>query len=60
VGSKQNTKIKKIVADGKQISDPSCIADEFNKFFTNIGTSISNSVKPKATDPITLMPDNPM
>ncbi len=59
VGAKSNSKIEKITVDGKQISDPSCIADEFNKFFTSIGNSISNSVRPTATDPISLMPDNP-
>jgi hypothetical protein len=50
---------EKITVDGKQISDPSCIVDEFNKFFTSIGNSISNSVRPTSTDPISLMPDNP-
>ncbi len=43
--------------EGKQISDPPSIAEEFNKFFTSIGTTISNSVKPTVTDPISLMPD---
>jgi hypothetical protein len=59
VGTKHCPKIEKIVVDGKQISDPPSIADEFNKFFTSIGTTISNSVKPTATDPISLMPDYP-
>jgi hypothetical protein len=45
VGTKSNPKIVKIVVEGKQISDPSCIAEEFNKFFTSVGSSISNSVR---------------
>jgi hypothetical protein len=59
VGTKFNPKIEKITVGGKQISDPPVIAEEFNKFFTSIGTSISNSVRFTATDPISLMPDNP-
>jgi hypothetical protein len=45
VGTKHNPKIKKITVGGKQISEPPIIADEFNKVFTSIGTSISNSVR---------------
>jgi hypothetical protein len=59
VGTKTSSKIDKIVIDGKQISDPACIAEEFNKFFTSVGSSISNSVRFTATDPLSLMPDYP-
>jgi hypothetical protein len=59
VGTIYNPKIEKITVGGKQISDPPIIADEFNKFFTSIGTSISNSVRHIATDPISLISDNP-
>jgi hypothetical protein len=47
------------VVEGKQISDPSCIAEEFNKFFTSVGSSISNSVRFTATDPVSLVPEYP-
>jgi hypothetical protein len=52
-------KIDKISVNGEQISDPSLIAEEFNSFFTNIGKTISDSVRPTSVDPIVLMPEYP-
>jgi hypothetical protein len=56
VGTKHRKKIDKISVDGEQISDPSLIAEEFNSFFTNIGKTISDSVRPTSVDPIDLIP----
>jgi hypothetical protein len=59
IGTKQNKKIQKISVNGEQISDSLLIAEEFNSFFTNIGKTISDSVRPTSVDPIDLMPDYP-
>jgi hypothetical protein len=59
VGTKHQKKIDKITVNGEQISDPSLIAEEFNSFFTNIGKTISDSVRPTSVDPIDLMPEYP-
>lgn len=58
-GSKSTTKIDKISSNGNVISDPVTIAEEFNSFFTSVGTSISESVNPTIIDPINLLPVNP-
>jgi capsular polysaccharide biosynthesis protein len=52
IGTKQNKKIQKISVNGEQISDSLLIAEEFNSFFTNIGKTISDSVRPTSVDPI--------
>jgi hypothetical protein len=59
IGKKQNKKIEKLSVGGEQISDPQLIAEEFNSFFTDIGKTISESVRPTSVDPIDLMPDYP-
>jgi len=59
VGSKPNKKIERLTVNGNTISDHLLIAEEFNTFFTKIGTSISESVRPTNVDPIDLMPNNP-
>ena len=59
IGKKQNKKIEKLVVGGKEISDPQLIAEEFNSFFTDIGKTISESVRPTTVDPIELMPEYP-
>jgi hypothetical protein len=60
IGSKQSKKTERISVGGIVISDPLQIAEEFNTFFTSIGSSISESVRPTAVDPIDLMPDLPI
>jgi hypothetical protein len=59
VGTKHRKKIDKISVNGEQISDPLLIAEEFNSFFTNIGKTIFDSVRPTSVDPIDLMPEYP-
>jgi hypothetical protein len=59
VGTKNTKKINCLSVGGNLVVDPNIIADEFNKFFTSIGTTISESVRPTAIDPIDLMPDHP-
>ena len=39
-------KIKEIITEGNRITDPKAIANNFNKFFTNVGEKISKSVEP--------------
>ncbi len=59
IGKKLNKKIEKLSVRGEQISDPQLIAEEFNSFFTDIGKTISESVRPTTVDPIDLMPEYP-
>jgi hypothetical protein len=59
VGSKQCKKTERILVDGVLISDQLLIAEEFNTFFTSIGSLISESVRPTNIDPIDLMPNLP-
>ena len=59
VGSKQSKKIDSLTVNGNLVMDQQLIAEEFNSFFTSIGNTISESVRPTATDPIHMMPDLP-
>jgi hypothetical protein len=59
VGSKQNKKIDSLTVNGNLVLDQQLIAEEFNSFFTSIGNTISESVRPTAADPINMMPDLP-
>jgi signal recognition particle subunit SEC65 len=54
---KGDSKIDKISANNEEITDPKLMAEEFNKFFTSIGTRISESISHTNVDPITLLPD---
>ena len=40
----------KFVANGKIINEPKQIADEFNKYFANIGPLLANSIKYNGKD----------
>jgi Reverse transcriptase (RNA-dependent DNA polymerase) len=49
-GEEGQSKIEKITEDGKVISNPTEIANHFNKFFSSIGNKISESVLPTEKD----------
>jgi hypothetical protein len=49
----------KICSAGSVISGSKDIANEFNKFFCNIGEQISNSVEPTKSQPEQYIPDTP-
>jgi hypothetical protein len=58
--NKNNSKIDKIMnKDGRLLSDPFEIANEFNDFFTEIGVKISESVKETVARPEDYMPNLP-
>jgi Reverse transcriptase (RNA-dependent DNA polymerase) len=58
-GSKEPSKIEKIEVDGKLLTDPQEIANQFNGFFSQVGQQISDSVLPTEKDPLDYIPDNP-
>ncbi len=41
------------------VSDPSQIAEEFNSFFSSIGSKIANSIPLSSVDPLSYIPDIP-
>ena len=45
-GKHTQSKISKITANNATLEDPQLIAEEFNSFFTGIGSTIANSVEP--------------
>jgi hypothetical protein len=51
--------ISEITTDAGTITDPTLVAEEFNKFFSNIGSKIALSFTPSQTDPLSYIPDNP-
>jgi hypothetical protein len=51
--------ISEIVTDAGTITDPTLVAEEFNKFFSNIGSKIASTIIPSPTDPLSYIPDNP-
>ena len=55
-GNKTQQSIDKISADGVTLSDPTQIANEFNKFFTRVGRDIANSVEPTSREPSDYLP----
>jgi Reverse transcriptase (RNA-dependent DNA polymerase) len=57
-GKKGEAKVEKLVINGNtEVTDQKLMAEEFNKFFTSIGTKISESVSQTNIDPVSLMPD---
>ena len=50
-GKKDQTPIEKIKIDGKVITDPTQIANEFNSFFTRVGRNIADGVEPTSREP---------
>jgi hypothetical protein len=57
--NKTQQKIDKIMSNGDLTSDPVAIVAEFNTFFSQIGTSISNSVRDTGLDPLANLQNNP-
>ena len=51
-GKKDQTPIEKIKIDGKVITDPTQIANEFNSFFTRVGHNIADGVEPTSREPL--------
>jgi hypothetical protein len=51
--------ISSILANGKSTDNPREMAEEFKKFFSEIGSKISNTVNPSSKDPDDLIPPNP-
>jgi hypothetical protein len=51
--------ISEITTNTETLSDPPLIAEEFNNFFSSIGSKIANSIPPSRTDPLSYLPDNP-
>ena len=50
-GNNKPSSVDKILANGKVISDKMGMAEEFNKFFTEAGTKISESIQPVINPP---------
>ena len=48
--SSDRSNIAKIVANGNVITDPSSMADEFNKYFSNIGSKLACNLQPTTTN----------
>ena len=55
----KKSSIEKITVNNTEINDPQQIADEFNNFFTEIGSKISNSIQPTITQPENYLRDVP-
>jgi hypothetical protein len=51
MGKKNTEKIERVMTAGGPVSDNQAIANEFNKFFSSIGTKISNDVNPSSKKP---------
>jgi hypothetical protein len=51
-GSLFHQSIDKITVNDMPVNDPMQIANEFNKFFTSIGSQIADSVEPVEKDPL--------
>jgi hypothetical protein len=54
-GCSKQDQVDKIVFNNELITDPELISDEFNKFFSNIGVAISNTVEPTEKDPMSYL-----
>jgi hypothetical protein len=51
--------ISEIVTETGTITDPKFVAEEYNKFFSNIGSKIASTIIPSPTDPLSYIPNNP-
>ena len=54
----KKTTVEKITVNNTEINDPQLIADEFNNFFTEVGSKISNNIEPTVTTPENYINDN--
>jgi Reverse transcriptase (RNA-dependent DNA polymerase) len=59
IGKKTNSAISEIQINGNLSSDPIAIANEFNSFFSSVGSKISNTVIPTSKNPVSYIPDVP-
>jgi hypothetical protein len=57
--NKCSNKIDSIQVNDHMSTDPLEMAEEFNSFFSQIGTSISNTVNPTSLEPDDFIPPNP-
>ena len=55
----KKSNVEKLSVNDTEINDPQLIADEFNNFFTEIGSKISNSIEPTVTTPENYLNENP-
>ena len=58
-GHAVKSQIEKINANGNILTDPFKISNEFNNFFTKIGTEIANSIRPTTKKYSEYLPVNP-
>jgi hypothetical protein len=58
-GKTPRKQITEITSESGPITDPSVIAEEFNNFFSNIGSKIASSIPPSSTDPLSYIPNIP-
>ena len=55
-GKKEQPFIENILTNGKTLTDPSEIANEFNSFFTRVGRNIADAVEPTSREPTDYIP----
>ena len=58
-GKKAKVPIDKIKIDGKIITDPTSIAENFNNFFTRVGRDIADAVEPTSGSPTDYLTNTP-
>ena len=58
-GKKATVPIDKIKIDGKIITDPTSIAENFNNFFTRVGRDIADAVEPTSGSPTDYLTNTP-
>ena len=55
-GKTEKNQIDKIKVNDKIITEPTCMANEFNNFFTRVGRNIANSVGLTSVKPADYLP----
>ena len=55
----KKSNVEKITVNNAEINDPRQMANEFNNFFTEIGSKISNIIQPTITQPENYLTDLP-
>ena len=56
-GKKDQPPIDKIKVNGKLVTDPTQMSNEFNNFFTRVGRDIADSVEPVSKEPADYLPN---
>jgi hypothetical protein len=59
MGKKTNSPITEININGTISNDPARIAEEFNSFFSSVGSKIAANIKPVEKDPLSYIPMQP-